>query len=48
MSNETKKENKTKKAYKIILRPLVTEKMAIEAAKNKYGFLVTAKRQKKR
>lgn len=40
MTTENKKENKTKKAYKIVLRPLVTEKMAIEASKNKYGFLV--------
>jgi len=40
MTNENKKEFKTKIAHKIILRPLVTEKMAIEASKNKYGFLV--------
>ncbi len=40
MTNENKKELKTKIAYKILLRPLVTEKMAIEAGENKYGFLV--------
>lgn len=47
MTSEIKKENKTKKAYKIILRPLVTEKMAIEAGKNKYGFLVNRTATKK-
>jgi len=40
MTNENKKIIKVRIAPKIILRPLVTEKMAIEAAKNKYGFLV--------
>lgn len=45
MSDETK--NKTKKAYKVIIRPLITEKMAIEASKNKYGFLVNRNATKK-
>jgi len=40
MTNENKKIIKVRIAPKIILRPLVTEKMAIEAAENKYGFLV--------
>lgn len=47
MTSEIKKENKTKRAYKIVLRPLVTEKMAIEAGKNKYGFLVSRTATKK-
>ncbi|MDO9509678.1 MAG: 50S ribosomal protein L23 [Candidatus Magasanikbacteria bacterium] len=47
MTNENKKELKTKIAHKIILRPLITEKMAIEAAKNKYGFLVNRTATKK-
>jgi large subunit ribosomal protein L23 len=41
MTNENKKEIKTKIAPKVILRPVITEKMAIEASKNKYGFFVS-------
>ena len=41
MTTENKKGTNTKIAFKVILRPLVTEKMAIEASKNKYGFLVS-------
>lgn len=46
MTNENKKEIKIGIAHKVILRPLVTEKMAIEAGKNKYGFLVNRKATK--
>jgi large subunit ribosomal protein L23 len=40
-------ENKNYKAHKIIIRPWVTEKMAVQASVNKYGFLVNPKATKK-
>lgn len=46
MTQENKK-TKAKIAHKTIVRPLVTEKMASEAAKNKYGFLVNRQATKK-
>lgn len=47
MTQENKKTTKAKIAHKIIVRPLVTEKMAREAEKNKYGFLVNRQATKK-